>query len=86
MHSELHVFLWISGSIVTVGTAVGFGVGAMRWMNAVFEKGAQAVENLMSISETNRQIKQLADTASTTQLAVNILTTNHVAHVEAGIG
>jgi hypothetical protein len=84
-HDDLHRLIWICGIIGTVGAAGGVCYGAIRWMSAVYGKGCDLVKDIGRIHEVAIISDQTARQVADVKLAVDIIQTNHLAHLQSGI-
>jgi len=80
-----HSLLWICGVIGTVGAAAGICIGLIKWMNSTYKRGTQLVDEISKIQNISIQSKETARVVADTKLAVDLIQTNHLAHLEQGI-
>jgi hypothetical protein len=85
VHSNFHVLIWVCGIIGTVGVAIGTCIGIVRWMGAVYHKAVEVVGNIGKIQALTVRSDETAQVVAATKMAVDLIQTNHLAHLESGI-
>jgi hypothetical protein len=84
-YSDFHRLIWICGIIGTVGAAVGVCYGIIKAVNAVYNSACGVYANISAISGIQQQVQGTAAVVADTKSQVDLIKTNHLAHLEVGI-
>ena len=84
-YSDFHRLIWICGIIGTVGTAAGVCYGIVTLTHKVINSATEIVQNIFSIKDINQKSDETARMLVETKQGVDLIQTNHLAHVELGI-
>jgi hypothetical protein len=84
-YSDFHRLIWICGIIGTIGGAVGVAYGIIKFANAAYKSACQVFVNISTIADLKTKSDETAKTVAETKSQVDIIKTNHLAHLEGGI-
>ena len=84
-YSDFHRLIWICGIIGTLGTAVGVCYGLITMTHAVINRTSEMVQNILAIKVINQKADETARVVAATKEGVDLIQSNHLAHVESGI-
>jgi hypothetical protein len=84
-YSDFHRLMWVCGIIGSIGGAVGVFYGIGKVGAIAFRRACEVYANIVSIKEIHTQSGETAKTVAETKAAVDLMQTNHLAHLETGI-
>jgi hypothetical protein len=84
-YSDFHRLIWVCGIIATVGGAGGVFYGCLKVATLIYKRACEMYANIASIKDMKHTSSDVAKTVAETKLAVDLIQTNHLAHLQDGI-